>query len=105
MMFMLSYVPATEDPATIERFEAAIKMLGNWSNQLAKNHVWLVASRMNAAQIRDQLKPFINADKGDKLFLARISQNWAGTNMGANFPDWLKRQEFGQFVNPSKTES
>ena len=105
MMFMLSYVPATDDPATIERFEAATKLIGNWSNQLAKNHVWLVASRLNAAQIRDQLKPFINADKGDKLFVARISQNWAGTNMGANFPDWLKRQEFGKFVTAANTDS
>ena len=100
MIFMISYVPITEDEATLERFSAAIKMLGNWSNNLSKQHVWIAASRMNAAQIRDQLKPFINADKGDRLFVARMSQNWAGTNMGEQFPEWLKRQEFGRFANP-----
>jgi len=100
MMFMISYVPAIEDPAAIERFEAAIKLLGNWSNTLGQKHVWLAASRMSAPQIRDQLKAFINGDKGDRLFIARISQNWAGTNMGSNFPEWLNRQDFGQFSNP-----
>ena len=100
MIFMISYVPATEDPEAVERFEAAVKMLGNWSNTLAQSHVWLAASRFNATQIRDQLKTFINADKGDRLFIARITQNWAGTNMGSNFPEWLKRQEFGTFGNP-----
>jgi len=104
MMFMISYIPATEDPTTIERFEAAVKMLGNWSNTLAANHVWLVAARVNAAQIRDQLKPFINGAEGDRLFVARVSQNWAGTNMGTNFPEWLKRQEFGRFGNPVSSE-
>ena len=105
MMFMISYVPATEDPAAVERFNAAVKLIGNWSNTLSQQHVWFVASRLNANQLRDQLKAFINADKGDRLFVARIAQNWAGTNMGANFPDWLKRQEFGQFNNPVKSES
>ena len=101
MMFMISYVPATVDPATVERFQSAVKMIGNWSNTLSNQHVWLAASRLNAGQIRDQLKPFINADKGDRLFVARIAQNWAGTNMGTQFPDWLKRQEFGRFSNPT----
>ena len=105
MMFMISYVPATEDPETIERFEAAVKLLGNWSNALAQRNVWLAASRMSAPQIRDQLKTFINADKGDRLFVARISQNWAGTNMTPNFPDWLNRQDFGQFSNPVSSDS
>ena len=105
MMFMISYIPATEDPATVERFDAAVKLIGNWANHLAKQHVWLVASRLNAGQIRDQLKPFINTDKGDRLFVARIAQNWAGTNMGEKFPEWLKGQEFGLFNNPVKSES
>ena len=101
MMFIITYVPAEEGTGSNEQFEAAIKLVGNWANALAQSGTWIVASRLNAAQIRDQLKPFVQADKGDRLFVARISRNWAGTNMGSNFPDWLKRQEFGTFVDPN----
>ena len=105
MMFMITFVPAEEGTHSNEQFEAAVKLVGNWANALAKNGTWIVASRLNAAQIRDQLKPFMNPEKGDKLFVARISRNWAGTNMGGNFPEWLKRQEFGTFNEVSPANS
>ena len=54
---------------------------------------------MGARRIRDTLKPSLNLEGGDRLLVARISRNWAGTNMGQGFPDWMQRREFGQFPN------
>ena len=79
--------PAAEYPD----LERAIKALGNWSNRL--KGAWIVEARMNASQIRDLLKPHIVAGQ-DRVFVARITKNWAGTNMGEGFPEWLKRRNF-----------
>ena len=32
-----------------------------------------------------------------RLFVARVSENWAGRNMGNGFPEWLKGRKFGTF--------
>ncbi len=71
--------------------EKAIKALGNWSSRM--KGVWLVESRFNAAQIRDLLKPTLVAGR-DKLFIARMTTNWAGTGMGDGFQDWMNRRKF-----------
>ena len=70
--------------------ERAIKFLGNYSNRL--RGAWLVQSRLNASQLRDLLKPHLG--DGDKVFVSRMTTNWAGYNMGQGFPEWLKRQSF-----------
>ena len=73
-------------------FERALKALGNWSSRVKGQ--WLVESnRFSASQIRDLLKPHIVADK-DRLFVARITRNWAGTGMGTGFQEWMNRREF-----------
>lgn len=71
--------------------ERAIKALGNWSNRV--KGAWMVETRFNASQIRDLLKPHVVAGK-DKLFIARLSKNWAGTGMGDGFQDWMDRRNF-----------
>ena len=93
MMYMLSFQLRTDDPAAREKVETAIKRLGNWSRRLPD--LWLVESRSSAPQIRDFLKQQMGAQ--DALFVARISKNWAGRNMGAGFPEWMKRRDFGTF--------
>jgi hypothetical protein len=53
---------------------------------------------MSASQIRDHLKQFMGNQ--DAVFVARISSNWAGRNMGKGFPEWVARRDFGQLKNP-----
>lgn len=98
MMFMIALDVRSGDVVVKERVDAAIKTLGNWSNRVPG--VYLVETdRMGARGIRDHLKQFMEIDKGDRVFVARISRNWAGTNMGQGFPEWMKRREFGEFKN------
>ena len=71
--------------------DRAVKALGNWSNRVRGQ--WIVESRFNASQVRDLLKPHIDNGK-DRLFVARISKNWAGTGMGDGFQEWMNRRNF-----------
>ncbi len=79
--------PADQYP----ELEKAIKALGNWSNRMRGS--WLVETRFTAAQIRDLLKPTIVSGQ-DRLFVARMTTNWAGTGMGDGFQDWMNRRNF-----------
>ncbi len=97
MMFLICYGPGNAtDTNTQAALDAGIKSLGNWSNRIENQ--WFLECNMNAANIRDRLKQFLNDEAGDKLFVARMSKNWAGRNMGAGFPEWLKRRNFGTFT-------
>lgn len=68
----------------------AITSLGPWSDRLG--NVWLVESKLSASRIRTLLKPHVGAE--ERIFVGQFSQNWAGFNMGANFPEWIKRRDF-----------
>lgn len=94
MIFMLTYQLRSSDPAAREGLENAIKKLGNWSRRMP--NVWLVESRANAPQIRDYLKQHLGPN--DALFVARITKNWAGRNMGEGFAEWMGRRDFGSFA-------
>jgi hypothetical protein len=91
MMFLilleLNGRPASDYP----ELERALKALGNWSNRLKGQ--WIVESRFNASQIRDLLKPHVVAGQ-DRILVARITRNWAGSNMGDGFQDWMNRRNF-----------
>ena len=101
MMFLISFgAGKPEDTETVKKLDAGIKTMGNWSSRIP--NTWMLEARLNAAQIRDRLTQFISDEAGDRIFVARISQNWAGRNMGPGFPDWLKRREFGEFKAPAK---
>ncbi len=71
--------------------EKAIKALGNWSTRM--RGVWMVESRFTAAQIRDLLKPGLDATK-DKLFVSRMTPTWSGTGLGQGFPEWMERRKY-----------
>ena len=79
--------PADQYP----ELERAIKALGNWSNRL--KGAWMVETRFNASQIRDLLKPHLVAGQ-DRLFVTRMTRNWAGSNMGDGFQEWMNRRNF-----------
>jgi hypothetical protein len=96
MMFMITVDVQSGDVLVKERVDASIKTLGNWSNRMPGVY-FLESERTGARGIRDHLKQFLALDKGDRVFVARISRNWAGTNMGQGFPEWMKRREFGTF--------
>lgn len=91
MMYMLSFSVRSEDPKAKENLENALKKLGNWSHRIPG--VWLLESKSSAPQIRDYLKGHLGPS--DALFVARITRNWAGRNMGDGFPEWMKRRDFG----------
>lgn len=101
MVYMITYGSGDpNDKESLTRLDAGIKTLGNWSARIP--NCWILEVRdMNAGNIRDRLRQFINDERGDRIFVARISRNWAGRNMGAGFPDWLKGRDFGTFTNPT----
>ena len=90
-MYMIAFKLNGPDGA-YENLETAIKALGPWSNRLAD--CWIVESRFNARRIRDLMKPHLNLEAGDRVFVAQFNENWAGSNMGQNFPEWIKRRDF-----------
>jgi len=96
MMFIVILDVKSKTGLVSERVEAAIKTMGNWSNRLDSG--WLLEVNGRGARgIRDHLKQFLGEE--DRMFVARISRNWAGRNMGGGFPEWMQRREFGQFPN------
>ena len=80
----------TGEPGSYEPLNAALQKLGDWSNRLPG--AWLVQSNRSSREIRDTLKPLIGAN--DRVFVAQITRNWAATNMGAGFPEWIGRRNF-----------
>lgn len=100
MMYMLTYQLRSTDPAASTNLDNAIKKLGNWSRRMPG--VWLVESKSAAPQIRDYLKQHLGPN--DALFVARISKNWAGRNMGEGFPEWMGRRDFGSFAAATSSD-
>lgn len=90
MLVTFQFVDGVENAAFIEE----LKTLGNWSNRIAPvgGGAWLLESPLGPRKVRDML-----ADKmkpGDRVFVARISQSWAGRGMGDAFPKWMERRKF-----------
>ena len=99
-MFMITFRSALPEQKedTQKKLDTAISALGPKSAGFFDG-VWMVQCNYNAGNIRDLLRS--NLNPGDRIFVARVSRNWAGINMGDKFPTWLKGREFGKFVNQS----
>ena len=96
MMFLIVLDPRSKDPVVHTKIDASVRTMGNWSNRL--DNAWLLeADKLGARKIRDTLKDFL--EEPDRLFVARISRNWAGRGMGQGFPEWMSRRDFGDFPN------
>lgn len=91
MMYLIVLELNARPAAEYPDLERAIKALGNWSNRL--KGAWIVETRFSASQIRDLLKPHL-VPNADRLFVARFTQGWAGTNMGQGFQEWMNRRNF-----------
>lgn len=85
-------------PVEYEGLHNAMRALGAWSNRLG--NTWLVESKLPANRIRDLLKPHVKTS--DRLFVAEITRNWAGTGMGQGFPEWIGRRSFDRDDAPAK---
>lgn len=90
MVYMI-FVERTGQAGQYADFDKNLRALGNWA-ELGQGGLLLEADRLTAAQIRDLLRPHL--PDGDKMFVARISKNWAGMRMPASFPDWMGRRNF-----------
>lgn len=95
MLVTFQFAPDTTQ-AQQDAFVEQLKGMGNWSNRL--DNAWLLESNLRPRQVRDLLATTMQP--GDKVFVARITQNWAGRGMGSGFPEWLGRRNFG-FTAPN----
>lgn len=96
MMYFINLTlqaPEEQYPALLE----TIKAIGSWSNRL--RGCWLVESRMSARQIRDILKAHLKS--GDRIFVGQMTRNWAATNMGEGFPEWMERRAWDANSRPA----
>ncbi len=80
----------TGEASSYEPLNAALQKIGDWSNRLPS--AWLIQSNRSARELRDALKAHIGAN--DRIFVAQISRNWAATNMGPGFSEWIGRRNF-----------
>lgn len=70
-----------------ETLTGAIKNYGYWWHQTGS--VWVIyANNTSTAIIRDYLKQFI--DRNDKLFVAKLTGEWAAVGFTQEEYDWLK---------------
>ncbi len=102
MMFMIVYNPRNPESGeeNTKNLDAAITDLsrGRRSGGFF-NNFWLAQINNDAPKIRNLLRPHLNP--GDRIFVARIAQNWAGLNMGEKFPNWMNERQFGNFGAPA----
>ena len=89
MMYFINLTLQAEE-SEYENLTDVIKTLGPWSNRL--KGTWLVEARLSSRQIRDLLKGHMKP--GDRIFVGQFERNWAGTNMGEGFPEWMERRNF-----------
>ena len=85
MMLLVTWEAGKEN----EAFVNELKSLGNWSNRVPG--AWILETPLGPRKVRDLLGEKM---PGERLFVARITENWAGRNMGDQFPDWMKRRAF-----------
>ncbi|MBM75245.1 MAG: hypothetical protein CMK59_07575 [Proteobacteria bacterium] len=102
MMFMIVYNPRNPESGeeNTKNLDAAITDLsrGRRSGGFF-NNFWLAQINNDAPKIRNLLRPHLKP--GDRIFVARIAQNWAGLNMGEKFPNWMNDRQFGNFGAPA----
>ncbi len=88
-MYMVA-LHLTGEPASYEALNGALQKMGDWSNRMPS--AWLIQSNRSARELRDTLKPHIQAN--DRIFVAQFAKNWAATNMGNGFAEWMGRRNF-----------
>lgn len=88
MVHLVCFHLASDNP----QFMDALKSMGNWSNRLPG--AWILETRLSPRQVRDNLGSHLGP--ADRLFVARITRQWAGRGMGTGFQEWMdRRTEWG----------
>lgn len=64
----------------------AIKSIGNWWHCL--DSTWIVITDMTCAQVRDELKPYLDSNDAVAVFTLSGSAAWVG--LSDDCSDWLK---------------
>jgi hypothetical protein len=92
MVFVVAYdlISPNDTPQDYERVIDGIKAKFNWCH--LEKSVWLVECALNAAEIREAIKPTLYGE--DKLFVARLHGNWASWALGDRRNNWLKQCSF-----------
>jgi hypothetical protein len=92
MVFLIAYDlhSPSDTPQDYERVIGHIKAKFNWCH--LEKSVWLVESALNATEIREQVKPFINPT--DALFVGRLQGNWSSWSLGSERNAWLSNCAF-----------
>ena len=85
-LYTISY-DLTNPGRDYETLSNAIKKYGFWWHQCGS--VWIISvNNTNSTTIRDYLKQFI--DTNDKLFVAKLSGEWAAYGFTKEEYDWMK---------------
>ena len=85
MVYVVSYDLRKPD-RNYEDLIRELKSFGTWWHQTSS--VWIIVTSKTAVEVRDYLKQFI--DINDKLFVSRISNNWAATGFSEQEYNWVK---------------
>lgn len=87
-IYIISY-DLTNPGRDYEALSNAIKSYGNWWHQTGST--WVIASdTTSSSAIRDYLKQF--TDSNDKLFVAKLSGEWAAFGFSREEYDWIKEK-------------
>ena len=93
MVHLLAYDLKTPNDTAedYKRVISAIKSeFDTWCH--IEQSVWLIDTTMNASEVREHMKNFLN--EKDVLFVSRLRGNWASWNFGKARNDWLKNRTF-----------
>ena len=101
MMYFINLTLSTGNEDDYKPLIEAIKALGPWSNRL--QNTFFVECPLSSTQIRDLLKPHLKP--ADRLFVGEFIRNWAATNMGQGFPEWVQRRNFRELAAPASSDS
>jgi hypothetical protein len=69
-----------------ESVAAAIMAIGSWAHP--QGSVWFLDTTRTPSEVRDTAKAA--GDPNDEMFLARMNQYWASSNMDADVVQWLE---------------
>lgn len=93
MVHIVTYdlISPHDKPEDYNRVIEGLKSLyGIWCH--LEKSVWIISTSQDAAQVRDALKAFLYTS--DKLFVGKLSGNWASFNLTQEQSNWLKQRQF-----------
>ena len=84
---MAVYLVSCDMPEPHTDFNAVDNELSECETQKLRDSVWLVEWKATSNELHDSLKKFAKED--GKLFIAKISRDWADLIHGEGYKDWM----------------